>query len=164
MNELQSTKDWLKDFVIKLNLCPFAKRPFEQDKVHFALSEASDNESLLIKLLTECERLDNTEGLDTTLLVLPALDKSFDDYLDFIALAEDFLSAQDYDGVYQIASFHPQYCFAGNEVDALDNFTNRSPHAMVHIIREAQLERMIAAYGDTSEIPKRNIELLTANA
>lgn len=99
---------------------------------------------------------------ETTLLVFPTLFKSFDHYLDYVELAENLLFELGYEGVYQLATFHPDYCFA--DADPLDaaNYSNRSPYAMVHLLREASVERAIAFYGDTAAIPERNIAYLTA--
>ena len=95
-------------------------------------------------------------------MVFPTLFKSFDHYLDYVELAENLLFELGYEGVYQLATFHPDYCFA--DADPLDaaNYSNRSPYAMVHLLREASVERAIAFYGDTAAIPERNIAYLTA--
>ena len=95
-------------------------------------------------------------------MVFPTLFKSFDHYLDFVELAENILADQGYEGIYQLATFHPDYCFEGAEHDEASNYTNRSPYAMVHLLREASVEKAIEFYGDTAAIPEQNIAKLTA--
>ena len=112
--------------------------------------------------MVEVQWLDEHSETATTLLVFPTLFKNFDHYLDFVELAESMLVDQGYEGVYQLATFHPDYCFDGAEPDDAANYTNRSPYAMVHLLREESVEQAIAFYGDTDAIPERNIAKLTA--
>ena len=156
---IQQTKQWLKNIVIGLNFCPFAKPVFEQEKIHYQISPATDLESCLQALIAEAERLDIQEGLETTLLIFPECMQDFDDFLDLLEIANDLMDAQDYQGVYQLASFHPDYCFSGSTADDPANYTNRSPYPMLHLIRELSLESALDSYPEPEEIPNRNIQV-----
>lgn len=156
----EQTLNWVRSFVIEHNLCPFAKGPVNKGALRIAVSEHKKQALALEDLMTEIHFLDEHPKIETTLLVFSEGFKDFFSYLDLVDLAEDLLEQLEYDGVYQVASFHPDYYFADSEPDDLANYSNRSPYPMLHILREDDLERAIKAYGDTSKIPERNTELL----
>ncbi|MGR4069145.1 DUF1415 domain-containing protein [Billgrantia sp. C5P2] len=155
-----ATRAWVEDFVVAHNVCPFARREMLNDTIRFVEVGAEKWESALEALIEECRRLDASPDIETTLMVLcPGLE-NFDDYLDFLDVAEALLVEQGYEGIYQLASFHPDYCFEGAAADDPANFTNRSPWPMLHLLREAGLERALAHYPDPEAIPERNIEAM----
>lgn len=156
---IHQTKKWLSTIVIAHNLCPFAKREYELGRIAYKVIEAADVESQLRQLISQCEVMDKDETIETSLLIYPKALTDFDDYLDLLGLAMSLITMQGYDGVYQLASFHPDYCFEGAEIDDAANYTNRSPYPMFHILREASVEAAVKAYPDTKNIPKRNIDL-----
>lgn len=153
-------RQWLEGFVIELNLCPFAKRELVKDRIRFKLTTASSEEQLLIDLRSELELLNGDEGIETTLLIHPQVLQDFDDYNQFLTLAEMLIEQMGLEGVYQVASFHPDYQFEATAADAVENYTNRSPYPMLHLIREASLAKAIADFPDVDQIPVRNIELM----
>ncbi|QTP54263.1 DUF1415 domain-containing protein [Billgrantia sulfidoxydans] len=155
-----ATRAWVEGFVIAHNVCPFARREFVSDSIRFVEVAANGWEPALEAMIEECRRLDATPGIETTLMILRPGLEDFDDYLDFLAVAEGLLVEQGYEGVYQLASFHPDYCFEGAAEDDPANFTNRSPWPMLHLLREAGLERALAHYPDPEAIPERNIEAM----
>lgn len=155
-----AVRQWLESFVIELNLCPFAKRELVKNRIRFKLSAASSEEQLLIDLQSELELLNGGEGIETTLLIHPQVLQDFDDYNQFLTLAEMLIEQLGLEGVYQVASFHPDYRFEGVAADAVENYTNRSPYPMLHLIREASLAKAIADFPDVDQIPVRNIELM----
>jgi hypothetical protein len=157
---IASTQAWLKSFVIEYSICPFAKREADRGSIHFVVSHDTDLEDCLNNLLLECDRLNSDTGIETALIIYDQAFVCFDDYLDFVDLAEALLQAEDYEGVYQLASFHPDYYFEGTKLDDPTNYTNRSPYPMLHLLREASLEKAIDAYPDPEAIPERNITLL----
>ncbi len=148
--------------MIDLNLCPFAKKELVKNRVRFALSSAGNIEQLLHDLQTELGLLEENPDIETTVLVHPHVLTDFLDYNQFLDLADSLIEALELAGVYQVASFHPDYQFAGTEPDAVENFSNRSPFPSLHILREDSLERVINEYPDTADIPERNIKLLNA--
>jgi len=150
---------WLEDVVIGLQLCPFALKPIREARHRIFVSQADDAATALEAIQSECQRLDNmpAEQLETTLLVLPKVMQDFYDFNDFLAIANDLLSEGGWEGVYQLASFHPRYQFAGTEPADLENLTNAAPFPVVHILREESLEQAINAYPDVDDIPARNI-------
>lgn len=162
MNEpaLQHTRNWVESVVIDLNLCPFAARELNQERIHFSLSEADSVAALLADLESELQRLKQDESIETTLLVHPRVLTDFLDYNQFLDILDALLVETGLEGIFQIASFHPDYQFAGAQPDDVSNYTNRSPYPMLHLIREASLERAVANYPDAEQIPQRNIELL----
>ena len=143
-----------------LNLCPFAKRELVKNRVRFAVTQATTEEQLLTALQTELELLSRETSIETTLLIHPNVLHDFYDYNQFLSYAEELLVEMKLEGVYQIASFHPDYRFAGTEPADAENYTNRSPYPLLHLIREESLERAIAAYPDVDTIPLRNTELM----
>lgn len=151
---------WLQSFVIDLNLCPFAKRELVKNRIRFKLSRASSEQQLLIDLQSELELLDRDQSIETTLLIHPEVLQDFDAYNQFLALADSLIEQLGLLGTYQLASFHPGYQFENTEIDDVENYTNRSPYPMLHVIREQSLERVIADYPDVSQIPVRNVELM----
>ena len=150
---------WLERAVIGLNLCPFAKAVYVKDQVRIVISDASTERALLEELGEELALLRDTpaEQVDTTLLVHPQVLGDFLDYNDFLGDADALVEAMDLDGVLQVASFHPLYQFAGSQPDDADNLTNRAPYPILHLLREASIDRAVAAYPDPDAIIARNI-------
>mgnify|MGYP002651733630 FL=1 len=155
------TLTWVANFIVGHNICPFAKRELEREAVRVEVVRSKKVDIALEELVAEFEWLDAHLEAETSLLVFPTLFKSFDHYLDFVELAEQLLEQLGYEGVYQLATFHPDYCFADADPDEAANYSNRSPHPMIHVLREASVERAIEFYGDTAAIPERNITYLT---
>ncbi|PCI76743.1 MAG: hypothetical protein COB20_09805 [SAR86 cluster bacterium] len=157
---VKDVRHWLEAFVIELNLCPFAKRELINDRVKFVVSDASTEEHLLADLQQELSHLQEDGEIETTLLIHPNVLQAFDDYNQFLNIVDALLDEEGLLGVYQIASFHPQYRFSDTEEDDAENYSNRSPYPILHLLRESSLEREIARHQDTSLIPQRNIQLL----
>ncbi|MGB5344570.1 MAG: DUF1415 domain-containing protein [Woeseia sp.] len=149
---------WVEDLVVGLNLCPFAGRELARNRVRFVVTDATTEAQLLAALETELALLNDDAAIETTLLIHPDVLQEFFDYNQFLDIAERLLVEMKLEGVYQLASFHPDYQFAGTATGDAENFTNRSPYPLLHILREASLERSIAAYPDVEQIPVRNIE------
>ncbi|QSP94703.1 DUF1415 domain-containing protein [Marinobacter salinisoli] len=163
MNEtalIETTRKWVEDVVVGYNLCPFAKRELVRDRVRFVVSDAKDEDALLQDLHAELRRLDDQPEIETTLLIHPDVLQAFGPYNEFLDAADGLLAYLEMEGVYQIASFHPDYQFEGAEPDAAENYTNRSPYPMLHLLREASLEAAIDNHPDVDGIPQRNIELM----
>jgi hypothetical protein len=159
---IAETRRWLEQIVIGLNLCPFAKAVYVKDQVRFVLSDATTVEALVEELAEELVLLRDTpaEQIDTTLIVHPDVLTDFLDYNDFLDNADAAIEALDLQGILQVASFHPQYQFAGVAPDDVSNYTNRAPYPTLHLLREDSVERAVAAFPDPDVIVKRNIETL----
>jgi hypothetical protein len=159
---IAATRRWLERAVIGLNLCPFAKAVHARQQVRFVLSDASTPEALLAQLGEELVLLRDTpaEQVDTTLLVHPDVLGDFLDYNDFLDQADALVEALDLEGVLQVASFHPHYQFAGSGPEDVENFTNRSPHPTLHLLREDSVARAVDAFPDPDAIVERNIATL----
>lgn len=154
---IQHTINWVRQVVIACNLCPFAAKVDANDQIYYVVSEATTIQAALESFLLECKRLDSCHDIETTLLIYPHTFQKFDDYLHFLALAEQLIQQAHYTGIYQVASFHPEYKFANADSEDPANFTNRSPYPMLHILREASLEKALQHYPNSEQIPKRNI-------
>jgi len=156
---LVDTRRWLERAVIGLNLCPFAKSVHVKKQIRYALTEAATPDELLAELEREFTLLTETDPalLDTTLLIHPKVLTDFLDYHFFLQEAEALIRNLDYEGIYQIASLHPDYEFAGSEADDIDNVTNRSPYPTLHLLRESSIDRAVAAFPDPDSIYERNI-------
>ncbi|PPE73674.1 DUF1415 domain-containing protein [Solimonas fluminis] len=163
MNEIESAvRQWLDRVVIGLNLCPFAARPVRAGQLRVFVSAATTELDLLTDLQLELARLDETppEQLETTLVVAPQMLADFLDYNDFLDRADELLQSFEWDGTYQVASFHPQYQFAGTGPDDPENLSNRSPYPMLHLLREDSVEAAVDAHPDIDGIPEANIRRL----
>ncbi len=156
---IAQTQYWLKHVVIGLNFCPFARPVFEQGKIHYQVSDAQSLEYCLEDLIVEAERLDKQCEIETTLLIYEKSLYDFDNFLDVVEIANDVMLLHGYEGVYQLASFHPDYCFADSDENDPANYTNRSPYPMLHLIREQSIEQALANYTEPERIPEINIQL-----
>lgn len=159
---IAQTRRWLENVVLRHNLCPFAHKPFQGGQIRYAVTDSARPEYLLEDLQQELEHLRATPPaeVETTLLIHPNVLEDFLDYNDFLDLADALLAEGGFEGEFQIASFHPDYQFADTRADDAENYTNRSPWPMLHLIREASLEQAIATYPDADAIPQRNIDLM----
>ncbi|WP_318153433.1 DUF1415 domain-containing protein [Halomonas sp. ML-15] len=155
-----ATRRWVEQFVVGHSVCPFAAREVDADRVRYREVSASDWEALLTTLIEECRRLDGASEIETTLLVIGDGAEDFDDYLDLLAVGEALMADQGYEGVYQLASFHPDYCFADAAEDAVENYTNRSPWPLLHLLREESLSVVLDRHPDPAAIPVRNMALM----
>ena len=154
---IEQTRQWIKEVVIGCNFCPFAAREVKNNTIHYQVENAVTLKTCLESFMRECIRLDEDESIETTLLIFPNTFQSFDKYLDFISMAESLIEDQGYEGVYQVASFHPLYAFSGSPVNDAANYTNRSIYPMVHLLREASIEKALEKYKDPDQIPERNV-------
>ncbi|HWM93004.1 MAG TPA: DUF1415 domain-containing protein [Thermoanaerobaculia bacterium] len=161
---IAETKEWLEKAVIGLNLCPFAKAVHLGDRIRYVVSDAESPESLLADLLEELRTMAAADPgeIETTLLIHPRVLTDFLDYNDFLDVADAALADLDLVGEIQVASFHPQYQFAGTEADDIENYTNRSPYPILHLLRESSVDAAVAAFPDTAQIYESNIETLRA--
>jgi hypothetical protein len=155
---IKQTQCWLDQFIIEHTICPFAQKERDADRIRFVVDESSNIEQTLEYLIQECGYLEQTSEIETTLFIIPRHCQTFEDYLWFLDLANDLLVAEGYEGVFQLASFHPDYLFADSSEDDPANYTNRSPYPMLHIIREESLEKALQHYPAPELIPERNIE------
>ena len=162
MSALEETTTWLEKAVIGLNLCPFAKAVHSKGQIRWVLSDATEPMALLELLVHELQHLAaaDPESVDTTLIVHPQVMQDFMDFNDFLGVAEAALAELNLDGVLQIASFHPQFQFAGTDIDDITNATNRSPYPTLHLLREDSVERAVAAFPAAEDIFERNINTL----
>jgi hypothetical protein len=159
---IASTQHWLERAVIGLNLCPFAKAVYVKRQIRYAVTAATTAKALLAELRHEIELLGKAdpEQIDTTLLIHPQALNDFIDYHRFLKQADVAIRNLGQEGSLQIASFHPSYEFAGSAPDDIANFTNRSPYPMLHLLREASIDRAVAAFPDAATIYERNIDTL----
>lgn len=162
VDPIAETRRWLERAVIGLNLCPFAKAVYIKQQVRFALSDARDTETLLHQLHDELQWLHaaDPQEIDTTLIVHPHVLGDFRDYNDFLDLADGLIAQLGLEGEIQVASFHPDYQFAGTAYDDVGNCTNRAPYPTLHLLREASVERAVEAFPDPEAIVERNIAAL----
>ena len=154
---ITQTKKWINDVVIGCNFCPFAAQVVKQKTVFYKVETATATDICLESFLDEITRLDDDDTIETSFLIFPDGFKSFDDYLDLVSVAEQLLKQKGYNGIYQLASFHPQYRFAGAPDDDAANFTNRSVYPMLHLLREASIDKALEHYDNPEVIPERNI-------
>lgn len=155
------TRCWIEKAVVGLNLCPFARKPFEAELVRYVVSTARSEEELFADLQHELAFLQETDAdvVETTVLIHPYVLTGFIDYNNFLNIV-DALIEQEYPGEFQVASLHPHYQFADTRHDDTQNYTNRSPYPILHLLREAEVARAIASYARPDKIPERNIRVM----
>lgn len=156
------TRRWVQNVVIGLNLCPFARRVFDSDRIRYVVTQATIEDSLLVDLTHELRSLASVprSEIETTLLIHPQALLDFRDYNDFLSVADERLRELGLCGTIQIASFHPQYRFARTSPHAVENSTNRSPYPMLHLLREISITEVSGDEAFLQNIPTRNIETL----
>jgi hypothetical protein len=162
MSAIDATRHWLEQAVIGLNLCPFAKAVHVREQIRWVESPARDPQALLDDLVRELQFLASAdpEAVETTLLIHPQALNDFLDYNDFLDLADAAIDELGLAGVLQVASFHPDYQFEGTAPGDVENLSNRSPHPMLHLLREDSIDRAVATFPDAAAIYQRNIETL----
>jgi len=146
--------------VIGLTLCPFAAPVVANDNIDYIVSSSDKTEQHLQQLSDCFFRLDEHAQIETSLLIFPNAYSKFDDYLELVHLTNLLLEDMDYSGIYQLASFHPDYRFADSAEDDASNFSNRSPYPMLHILRESSIEKAVENYKDIEQVPQANINKL----
>jgi len=158
------TRRWIASMVIGLNLCPFAQRVFQGDKIRYVVATATDDRALLAQLTDEILALTAMPAatVETTLLIHPLALGDYLEYNDFLDPAEQLIEDLGLLGVVQIAGFHPHYQFADAEADAVENYTNRSPYPMLHLLREDSVTAVASDANELLAIPQRNIATLRA--
>ena len=158
----QHIRAWLETFVVGLDLCPFARPYLNSDQLRISVCEATSQEELRHAFLSELDVMQRSVESETatSLLVIPNALADFAQYLDFLDEAQSLLEACALDGVFQLASFHPDYCFEGESSDAAGNYTNRAPYPVIHLLREDMLTRVLMGFPEPEAIPERNVEEL----
>ena len=159
---IAATRKWLERAVIGLQLCPFATAPYLHDRVRYRVSAQSTGVALLDELSDELQALHDADPLkcETTLLIHPQAFTDFLEYNDFLDECDAAVAELGFAGELQVASFHPRYQFAGTGVDDIENYTNRSPYPMLHLLREASVARAVANFPDIDRIGATNMETL----
>ena len=155
---------WITRVVVGLNLCPFARKPLENNQVRITVSNAHNTAALLEDLHAELSLLESKPAseIETTVIAISGMLGDFADYNDFLDLAEGLLDRFGWEGQFQIASFHPDYQFDGNGAEDAENYTNRSPWPALHLLREDSLEQAVDSHPDPEQIPDRNIAAMNA--
>ncbi|MEY3245594.1 MAG: hypothetical protein RL253_751 [Bacteroidota bacterium] len=154
---IERTKNWIKEIVIGLNFCPFARKPFKEELILYKVDDSSEKVAALESFISTCNYLEENPVMETALLIFPNGFSDFEEYLDLVDLSEKLLKAEGFEGVYQVASFHPDYLFAGSDENDPANYTNRSPYPMLHLLREDLLEIAIDKHANVDDIPNQNI-------
>jgi uncharacterized protein len=154
---IEHTKKWIADVVIGCNFCPFAAQVVKRKTIFYKVEAATETVACLETFLQEVARLDDNDAIETSFLIFPNSFKTFNSYLDMVSVAEKLLKQKGYNGIYQLASFHPQYKFAGAPDNDAANYTNRSIYPMLHLLRESSIDRALEHYDDPESIPDKNI-------
>ena len=155
---IEQTEKWINDVVIACNFCPFAANVVRQQTIHYHVETGTDTHVCLETLMLQALKLDNEITIETILVIFPNAFHQFDDYLDLVALAEKALIQNGYEGIYQLASFHPLYQFEGSTETDAANYTNRSVYPMLHLLRESSIDKALEHYKNPENIPDRNID------
>ena len=154
---IDRTKKWIIDVVIGCNFCPFAANVVKQQTIFYRVEESVERKTCLNSFVHEIERLDSDPTIETSFLIFSNAFQQFDDYLELVSLAENLFKRNGYEGIYQLASFHPLYLFENSNENDPANYTNRSIYPMLHLLREESIDKALANYKDPESIPVRNI-------
>jgi uncharacterized protein len=154
---ITQTQNWINTVVIGCNFCPFAAKVVNNKAVNYKVEESSIDAECLAAFLKEIIFLDNNPKAETSFLIFALAFKKFDDYLVFVSKAESLLKKKKYKGIYQIASFHPNYLFANSTYNDAENYTNRSIYPMLHLLRESSIDKAVEFYKNVHSIPANNI-------
>jgi uncharacterized protein len=159
---IAATQKWLEKAVIGLNLCPFAKAVHIKNQIRYVVCDADTPEALLELLMDELQFLSDTDPakVDTTLIIHPNVLQDFEDYNEFLDVADAALEDMRLDGELQVASFHPDYQFADTDKNDIGNYTNRSPYPTLHLLREDSIDRAVEAFPEAEAIFEKNIETM----
>jgi hypothetical protein len=155
---IDQTKKWITDVVVACNFCPFAANTIKQQRVHYQVEDSDSSNECMDTFLQQLTRLDNEKDIETVFLIFPRSFTRFDDYLVLVSLAEELIEQKGYEGIYQVASFHPLYLFANSPENDAANYTNRSIYPMLHLLREESIDKALAQYKYPENIPARNID------
>ena len=140
--EINRTKSWIEKFIIGMNICPFAENPFKASLIRYVLCSETD----LIEVLTFIEKeiviIDRSpsQEVETSLIILPFVNLSFEKFIDFNNVVEDLLSYMGLTDIFQSVVFHPLFRYEGSGENDPSNYTNRSPYPMLHILRQKSIE------------------------
>ena len=159
---LSRVRYWVEEAVIGLNLCPFAKSVYQQNKIRYVVSESVVADELMHELYQQCQYLIETPEIETTLLIIPNQLQEFAGFNQILDQVDVLVEGCEWVGVFQIASFHPNYQFANTRPEDRENWSNRSPFPILHILRESTLESALSRYQNPEKIPEANIERLKA--
>ena len=160
--EINYTINWIRKVVIGCNFCPFAAKAMLKKTVHYVVAESSDFKTALTELANQFEFLNRNENIETTFIIFSNGFADFLQYLDLVDKGERLLTKENHEGIYQLASFHPQYLFAGSNENDAANYTNRSPYPMLHILREQSITNALKNFDDPDTIPEKNIDFAKA--
>lgn len=154
---IESVNSWIENVIIGLNFCPFAKKEMQRQTVHYCVSHENDLGKSLELLIEQFVFLEQHPELQTGLIIFDKGFDDFDEYLDLVDYANGIIAQGGYTGIYQLATFHPDYCFAGEPTDDPANYTNRAPYPILHILRESSLADVLRHYANPENIPQNNI-------
>lgn len=159
---VELTQQWVEAIVVGLNLCPFAAPEVRNQSIRYVASHAASLEEATQDFLAELQIIQKSDEseLSTSLVNFTDTAVEFEAFLDLIDMCQSALESAGLEGVFQLASFHPQYCFSGVDPDDITNWTNRAPFPTIHIIREGQMSRVLVHYKTPEEIPERNMALM----
>jgi uncharacterized protein len=154
---IAQTKKWIVDVVVGCNFCPFAAKEVKRGSIQYEVLNDATSKNILETTAQMFEKLDADNTIETSLLILPNDFEIFTSYLDIVEKAEKLLQKEGYEGIYQIASFHPKYLFAGSSNEDPSNFTNRSPYPMLHFLREDSVSKAVDSHPNIDDVPEQNI-------
>ena len=158
-NVVLATKQWLDEVVIGLNFCPFAKKEFVNNTIYYHESILEQVKPALLELIMQCRYLQANTEIETTLIIYRDGFRGFDRYLDLVDYGNELLASSGFEGVFQLATMHPEYCFDGEDYNDSSHYTNRSPYPIIHLIREESMARVLAVYNKPEKISHNNIAL-----
>ncbi|GHF01161.1 DUF1415 domain-containing protein [Thalassotalea profundi] len=156
---VKKTREWISQVIVGLNFCPFAKKELVNNSIYYYVTSQQKIKKALIEFKQQCQYLHAHPEIETSLLIFEQGFDDFQRYLDLVDYCNDIVIDEGFEGIFQIASFHPLYCFEGESFDDAANYTNRSPYPTLHLIREKSMEKVLTVYKNPEQIPEDNIKI-----
>ena len=155
---IAQTKNWVKEIVIGCGFCPFAHKVFMENSIRYVVIEGTSLHEHPMLVLSEMQLLEKDPTIETTLIVFSEAYQQFSAYLQLVKQTEKLSIRKGFEGVFQIASFHPEYIFGDAPEHEASHYTNRSPYPMLHLLREESLSKAISFHPNPEAIPQTNID------
>ena len=149
--------------MIGYGLCPFADRPLREGRLRLVVVRGDDDEEVASAVVYELVSRSGDSNPGTTVVIAPEYHPDdFEKYMSLVSyIEEDVMDDLDLVGKVQLAPFHPKFVFDGSGIDGIDNFTNRGPYPMFHVLREDEVSIAVDKLdGDAGKVWRRNVDLL----
>ena len=160
MENVNIIEKWIKSIIVGLNLCPYAKQPFESGKIKINICESEHIQLMFDSVIKEIEALNTNADFETTLVAFPIYENTFKEFYSFSMLIEEALEDANLLKDFQIVAFHPEFEFEGVDKSERINLVNRSPYPLIHILKSQSIANLNLTPSEGEDISRKNEEIL----